>query len=81
MNLPTFAALFFLGLIIFGLPLMIVMSIMYPSEFDTWAKEKDKLCWEKGGDFKVSKYGMRCTKNGAVLIIFNETFRPKETTK
>lgn len=44
-----------------------------------WAQAKEKICWEKIGDFEVSKYGVRCTKNGE--IIFNETFRPKETTK
>ena len=77
MNLPTFAAFVLIGILIFGIPTLIVMSVMYPSEFDTWAKEKDKLCWEKEGNYKISKYGVRCTKNGE--IIFNETFQPKET--
>ncbi len=50
------------------------------NEFTAWAKEKDKLCWEQAGNFKISKYGVRCT-NMSGGIIFNETFRPKETTK
>ena len=79
MNLPTFVALVFLGIIIFAIPLMLVLVVL-PSEFDTWAIEKDKLCWEQGGDFKISKYGVRCT-NMSGGIKFNETFRPKETTK
>ena len=79
LNVPTVVALFFLGIIIFAIPLMLVLSV-FPSEFDTWAIEKDKLCWEKEGDFKISKYGVRCTKmNGE--IIFNETFQPKEEPK
>ena len=77
MNLPTALVLLFIFLTIMAIPATIVYGIMYPSEFDTWAKEKDKLCWGKGGDFKISKYGVRCTQNGE--IIFNETFRPKET--
>jgi len=80
LNLPTALCLLLLFGVIFTIPTLIVVSVMYPSEFDTWAVEKDKLCWEKTGDFKLSKYGVRCTKmNGE--IIFNETFRPKETTK
>ncbi len=80
MNLPTAIVLLFLFFMIMAIPTTIVYAIMYPSEFDTWAITKDKLCWEQAGNFKISKYGVRCT-NMSGGIIFNETFRPKEESK
>ncbi len=75
---------FFSGIAIvmlFSIPFILIYAIAFEltdDGFTKWANERDKFCWEKSGDFKISKYGVRCIKNGAVQIIFNETFRPTD---
>ncbi len=75
-NLMTWVIIILLGVMFVSLVGKCSQNIL-DDPYRAWANEKDKLCWEKEGDFKVSKYGVRCT-NMSGGIIFNETFRPKE---
>ena len=45
-------------------------------DYIEWSTKNEQICWEKGGDFTVGKYGIRCKRDDQIL--FNETYRPPE---
>jgi len=55
---------------------MVFGYLTIDEEYIDWTTENEKICWEKGGDFTVGKFGIRCKRDDQIL--FNETYRPPE---